>query len=162
MHPVKQQLDDLVEHFRQYAEKAQFRRLIDERMFLFGIEIGRRRLLKPQERLAYLKTFWLALGLLVVDESTHKTRAEEEAFKKAYAEAADDWLRNSRVIGRWMEEERKRHKLPDLRSRWLIDPETRRILVVYLEGIAAEWPEVLAHDKIDAFIDRLENPLDRA
>jgi hypothetical protein len=162
MHPVKQQLDDLIEHFRQYAEKAQFRRLIDEKMFLFGIEIGRRRVLKPQERLAYLKTFGLALGLLVVDEITHKTHADEEAFKKAFAEAADDWLRNARVIGRWLEAERQRYKLPDLRSRWQIDPATRRSLVAYLEGIAAEWPEVLAYDEIDAFIDRLENPLDRA
>jgi hypothetical protein len=162
IHPVKQQLDEMIEHFRQYAEKAQFRRHIDERMFLFGIEIGRRRLLKPQERLAYLKTFWLALGFLVVDEITQKTRAEEEAFRKAYVEAADDWLRNSHVIGRWLENERKRHKLPDFKSRWQIDPETRRILVIYLEGIADEWPEVLARDQIDAFIDRLENPLDRA
>jgi hypothetical protein len=162
MHPVRQHLDDLIEHFQRYAEKAEFRRHIDEQMFLLGIEIGQKKRLTTRERLIYLKTFWTAVTFLVAGEAIFITRTGQEAFRKAYAEAVDDWLRNSRTIGKWVESERKHHHLPELHSRWRIDAETRRILVVYLEGISADWPEILPHNEIDAFIDRLENPLDRA
>jgi hypothetical protein len=162
MHPVKKQLNDLIEYFTHCAEMAQFRRHIDQRMFLFGIEIGRRRPLTSYERQAYLKTFWTALTLLVVDETYQKSRGDEDALKKAFAEATDNWLQNSRVIARWIEAEQKHHGLPVPSKQWKMDSETRRLLVSHLERISAEWPEALPYHEIQSLLDRLEHPLDRA
>jgi hypothetical protein len=162
MHPVKRHLNDLIEYFTLHAEAAQYRRQIDQRMFLLGIEIGRRRPLMPYERQAYLKTYFTALTLLVVDEATAKSRADEDAFKQAFAAATENWLQHSPVIGKWLETERKRCRLPDPSAPWRMDAQTRKLLVTYLEGVAADWPEILAPDEIDAFIERLEHPLDRA
>lgn len=161
MHPVKRKLNDLVLHISKCAEIEQAHRQLDERMFLFGIEIGRRKALTSYERVAYRKTFRTAQMLLMTDEAVLKTPDDAKVFKNVFMEAVCDWLRNSRVIQTWLERE-MRCCLSEESETSNLSPETRMLLLRYLELVALRWPEVLSRREIKSFMDRLEHPLDRA
>jgi hypothetical protein len=161
MHPIRRIIDDLIRFARDFAEADQTRWRLLENVFLFGIAIGQRRRLTPQERDAYIKTLITAEVLVLIEDRSIGDSPKSKANSHAITEALDNWLREEPEL-REVFEKQFGCKLSEFNETQKMSPIVRGILIEHLQAVAAACPGALGEDEIGSIIDRLEHPLDRA
>ena len=160
MNPIRQWIDDLLACAKKKAAINQIKRDLDERLFLFAIEIGRGKRLMPDERHVYAKTFRTAQIMLLMDEELTNSPPKVTPIKNIMKEPEEDWLFKEPVIKAELES-RLKHRLSDLEDA-VLSPEERAAIIRYLNMVAAACPSVLSIDELESIVDRLDHPLDRA
>jgi hypothetical protein len=157
---IRKWIDDLLASAKKKATLNQFKRKLDERLFLFAIEIGRGKRLMPDERHVYAKTFRTAQIMLLMDEELTNSPPKVTPIKNIMKEPEEDWLFKEPVIKAELES-RLKYPLSDLENT-IMSPADRAALVGYLNLIASACPEMLTPSEVESIVDRLAHPLDRA
>jgi len=157
---IRKWIDDLLASAKKKATLNQFKRELDERLFLFAIEIGRGKRLMPDERRVYAKTFRTAQIMLLMDEELTNSPPKVTPIKNIMKEPEEDWLFKEPVIKAELES-RLKYPLDDLENT-VMSPSDRAALVGYLNLIASACPEMLTPREVESIVDRLAHPLDRA
>ena len=160
MNPIRQWIDDLLASAKKKATLNQIKRELDERLFLFAIEIGRGKRLMPDERHVYAKTFRTAQIMLLMDEELTNSPPKVTPIKNIMKEPEEDWLFKEPVIKAELES-RLKYPLSDLENT-VMSPADRAALVGYLNLIASACPEMLTPREVESIVDRLAHPLVRA
>ena len=160
MNSIRKWIDDLLASAKKKAVLNQFKRELDERLFLFAIEIGRGKQLMPDERRVYAKTFRTAQIMLLMDEELTNSPPKVTPIKNIMKEPEEDWLFKEPVIKAELES-RLKYPLGDLENT-VMSPADRAALVGYLNLIASACPEMLTPCEVESIVDRLAHPLDRA
>ncbi len=160
MNSIRKWIDDLLASAKKKATLNQFKRELDERLFLFAIEIGRGKRLMPDERHVYAKTFRTAQIMLLMDEELTNSPPKVTPIKNIMKEPEEDWLFKEPVIKAELES-RLKYPLSDLENT-VMSPADRAALVGYLNLIASACPEMLTPREVESIVDRLAHPLDRA
>jgi hypothetical protein len=157
---IRKWIDDLLASAKKKATLNQFKRELDERLFVFAIEIGRGKRLMPDERRVYAKTFRTAQIMLLMDEELTNSPPKVTPIKNIMKEPEEDWLFKEPVIKAELES-RLKYPLDDLENT-VMSPSDRAALVGYLNLIASACPEMLTPREVESIVDRLAHPLDRA
>jgi len=157
---IRKWIDDLLASAKKKATLNQFKRELDERLFVFAIEIGRGKRLMPDERRVYAKTFRTAQIMLLMDEELTNSPPKVTPIKNIMKEPEEDWLFKEPVIKAELES-RLKYPLDDLENT-VMSPSDRAALVGYLNLIASACPEMLTPREAESIVDRLAHPLDRA
>ena len=160
MNSIRKWIDDLLASAKKKATLNQFKRELDERLFVFAIEIGRGKRLMPDERRVYAKTFRTAQIMLLMDEELTNSPPKVTPIKNIMKEPEEDWLFKEPVIKAELES-RLKYPLDDLENT-VMSPSDRAALVGYLNLIASACPEMLTPREVESIVDRLAHPLDRA
>ena len=160
MNSIRKWIDDLLASAKKKATLNQFKRELDERLFVFAIEIGRGKRLMPAERRVYAKTFRTAQIMLLMDEELTNSPPKVTPIKNIMKEPEEDWLFKEPVIKAELES-RLKYPLGDLENT-VMSPADRAALVGYLNLIASACPEMLTPREVESIVDRLAHPLDRA
>ena len=160
MNSIRKWIDDLLASAKKKATLNQFKRELDERLFLFAIEIGRGKRLMPDERHVYAKTFRTAQIMLLMDEELTNSPPKVTPIKNIMKEPEEDWLFKEPVIKAELES-RLKYPLSDLEDS-VMSPADRATLVGYLNLIASACPEMLTPREVESIVDRLAHPLVRA
>jgi hypothetical protein len=160
MNPIRQWINELLASAKKKAAICQIKRELDERLFLFAIEIGRGKRLMPDQRRVYARTFRTAQVMLLLDEELATSPPKVKPIKNIMKEPEEDWLLKEPVIKVELEA-RLKHPLSDLEDASM-SPADRAALVRHLLLIATTCPEVLAPQEVESIVDRLDHPLDRA
>jgi len=157
---IRKWIDDLLASAKKKATLNQFKRELDEQLFLFAIEIGRGKRLMPAERRVYAKTFRTAQIMLLMDEELTNSPPKVTPIKNIIKEPEEDWLFKEPVIKAELES-RLKYPLGDLENT-VMSPSDRAALVGYLNLIASACPEMLTPREVESIVDRLAHPLVRA
>ena len=160
MNSIRKWIDDLLASAKKKATLNQFKRELDERLFVFAIEIGRGKRLMPDERRVYAKTFRTAQIMLLMDEELTNSPPKVTPIKNIMKEPEEDWLFKEPVIKAELES-RLKYPLDDLENT-VMSPSDRAALVGYLNLIASACPEMLTPREVESIVDRLAHPLVRA
>ena len=160
MNSIRKWIDDLLASAKKKATLNQIKRELDERLFLFAIEIGRGKRLMPDERHVYAKTFRTAQIMLLMDEELTNSPPKVTPIKNIMKEPEEDWLFKEPVIKAELES-RLKYPLSDLENT-VMSPSDRAALVGYLNLIASACPEMLTPREVESIVDRLAHPLVRA
>jgi hypothetical protein len=161
MNPIRQWIESILRISRDQAEYSEFTQKIQERLFIFAIEIGRRRRLTPQERAEYEKTLGTAEVLLAVTERSASSLAALIPMDRITEDCVGDWIKHEphlkglleKLLGRSFKE------LDVPPGMW---PEMREMMANQLKLISRHYPDELPETEITAILDRLDHPLDRA
>lgn len=160
MNPIRQWIEDILIGAQKRAVINQIKRDLDERLFLFAIEIGRGQRLMPDQRKVFAKTFRTAQIMLLMEEELSDNPPKFKPIKNILKEPEEGWLIKEPVIKAELED-RLRHPLSDLENPAMSSSD-RAAIVGYLNLIAAACPELLSPKEIESIMDRLDHPLDRA
>lgn len=160
MNSFRQWLASQMEMSLMRAEARQIRRYFMENFFLLGIEIGQRRRLTDSERAAYQKTFTTAEALIAIGKYTGSKKFEFE-FRHEVNRIIGNWLKDEPVLRanlEWM----LRMPLEYFNRTGSIPADLRMTLKKELKELASSCCEFLNEEQVEAIIQRIENPLDRA
>ena len=160
MNPLRKWISDLLASVTKRAALNQIKRELDERLFLFAIEVGRGKRLMPAERRVYAQTFRTAQIMLLMDEELAKSPPKLRPIRNIMKEPEEEWLLKEPVIKAELES-RLKHPLSDLEDASM-SPSDRATIVGYLNMIAMTCPELLSVQELESIVDRLDHPLDRA
>jgi hypothetical protein len=150
---IKPEIDSLVNIARHDAESREERRQAQKRLFIFAIEIGRRKKLTPEERSLYEKTFLTAYILSGVAERG----APPSRFDQLADGSLGDWLNIEPKVKAWLE--RAMGQSFDEADQRRMSQETRQMVA---EGLSMLYGDELSEAEISSILERLEHPLDRA
>jgi hypothetical protein len=160
MNPFRKWLETELSLVRRRAEQEQRSRIFLESLFLLGIEIGRGRELAPGEKLALLRTFPTAQALAAL----HQFLEEGDpipAWRRAYAQAVGNWSGREAMV-RANLEVWFGGSLDEVAKPRPLCRKMRGTLKSQLQRLAAACGEQLDDTEVEAILDRLEHPLDRA
>ena len=160
MNPVREWIDELLAAAKKKAVLNQLKRDLDERLFLFAIEIGRGQRLMPDERRAFSRTFRTAQILLLLDEDLTESPPQIKAMQNIMKQPEEEWLLKEPVVKAELEH-RLKHPLSDIDNS-TISPRERAMIAESLTVIATACPELLPPEEIESILDRIDHPLDRA
>ncbi len=161
MNLIKEWINAILRIAKNNAEYSELHRKVEERIFLFGIEIGLKRKLSPEERAQYKKTLITAQTLFLV--------AEKEDFKidgpnpvdHMTTQYLDDWIAEEPLV-RAALEKTLGHSFDELDHLPAMSPQLRQITLDQLKLISLIYPDQLPEAEIHSIIERLDHPLDRA
>jgi hypothetical protein len=156
MNPIRQWIDDLLAS----AALAQIKRQLDERLFLFAIEVGVGRKLTPEQRRVYAQTFRTAQIMFLMEEDLTVNPPEIVPIRKIMLEPQEEWLLKEPVIKAELES-RLKYPLSDLEDSSMSSAD-RAAIIGYLQIIADTCPGILPVEELESIMDRLDHPLDRA
>ncbi len=160
MNPFRKWINDLLASVTKRAALNQIKRQLDERLFLFAIEVGRGKRLMPDQRRVYAKTFRTAQIMLLLEDELICRPPKMKPIRNIMKEPEEEWLLKEPVIKAELEC-RLKHPLTDLEDPTM-SPADRATLVGYLRMIAQTCPELLSVEELKSIVDRLDHPLDRA
>ena len=160
MNPIRQWIDDLLVSAKKRAALAQIKRQLDEKLFLFAIEVGVGRSLTPDERREYAKTFRTAQIMLLMEEDLTADPPDIVPIRKILVEPQKEWLLKEPVIKAELES-RLKYPLNHLEDSSM-SPADRAAIIGYLQLIAETCPGILTVEELESIMDRLDHPLDRA
>jgi hypothetical protein len=153
-------LDALLSLSQELAESRELQRKVMERLFLLGISIGQRRMLTPEESIAYGRTVVTARQLTLMEDLSQGTGEYDEHNRRNMANAVMDWLRAEPELRKSLEEELD-CDLSAPSPAGLLDQETRDEVARMLHAIAETTPEALRKEEIHSIVEKLDHPLDR-
>jgi hypothetical protein len=160
MNPIRQWIDDLLASARKRAAVGQIKRQLDERLFLFAIEVGFGRKLTPEQRRVYAKTFRTAQIMLLMEDDLAAHPPEIVPIQRIMLEPHEEWVLKEPVIKAELES-RLKYPLSELED-FSMSPTDRAAVIGYLQLIAETCPGVLTIEELESIVDRLDHPLDRA
>jgi len=160
MNPIREWINDVLDYARKRAVLNQVKRQLDERLFLFAIEIGRAKKLTPHERHVYAQTFRTAQIYLLLEDDLIADPPKFKPFKNVIKEPQEEWLLKEPVVKTELEH-RLHHPLSDFEEP-VLPPADRSSIIRHLKLASALCPRLLPADELPAIIDRLDHPLDRA
>lgn len=160
MNPIRQWIDELLSSARKRAALAQIKRQLDERLFLFAIEVGFGRKITPEQRRVYAQTFRTAQVMLLLEEELMSNPPEIIPIKNILKDPEEEWLLKEPVIKAELES-RLKQPLSDLDDPGM-SPADRAAILGYLQLIAETCPGMLSIEELESIVDRLDHPLDRA
>ena len=142
------------------AEARQIRRYFMENLFLLGIEIGLGRRLSGSERFVFQKTFSTAEALIAIGKYTGSVKFDRE-FRNNVDRIVADWLHGEPLLKanlEWL----LRMPLEKFNHPAIIPLDLRMTLKKEMKDLAASCGESLTDEEVEAIIQKIENPLDRA
>ena len=160
MNPIRKWINDLLAHVTKSAALNQIKRQLDEKLFLFAIEVGRGKRLMPDERRVYAQTFPTAQVMLLMEDELTSCPPKMKPIRNIMKEPEEEWLLKEPVIKAELES-RLKHPLSDLEDP-AMSPADRATVVRYLNMIAMTCPDLLSVEELESIVDRLDHPLDRA
>jgi len=149
-----QAFDLFVNMARERAESHENRRQAQIRLFLFAIEIGRKRKLSSEERSLYEKTY---LTAQIISGMAHGD-SPASSFDRVAAGGITAWLEYEPQVRTWLER-MLGYSLDEVNCTPTMAPELRDMVV---EGLSLLYGSEVSKADVAKFIDRLEHPLDRA
>jgi hypothetical protein len=160
MNFIREWIEDILAIATRRAAVNQLKRNLDERLFLFAIEIGRRQRLTPNQRPIFAKTFRTAQVLMLMEDDLVQKPPKSIPIKNIIKRPEEEWLIKEPVIRAELEE-RLKHSLDDIEDS-IFSAADRRAIVRYLEIMSTRCPELLSAKEIESIMDRFDHPLDRA
>ena len=151
---MKPQFELFINLARQQAENHESRNQTNIRLFLLAIEIGLKRKLTPEEKIAYEKTYrtaYIVCGV-ALEEIPHSP------FSRIVIQCVSDWFKWEPHL-RAEFEKTLGHSLDKPFQPQGMSPEMRQMVV---DGLAILYDGEASKEEIAHFLDRLEHPLDRA
>ena len=161
MNEVREWIEMIISLSRDQAEYGEFHRKVQEQLFIFAIEIGRRKRLTPAERAYYEKTLATAEVLLGITERSISNLAERIPYDRIMDDCVVDWIGHEPALKRLLERLLGRN-FADLNVPSGMWPEMRELFSNQIRAISRAFPDQLPESEIGAILDRLEHPLDRA
>lgn len=151
---IKQDIDDLLDIVRQEAEARQERAAAQRRLFIFAVEIGRRKKLTPEQRVQYEKTYETAYVLAGMADRTDP----HSSFDLIADESLKDWLDLEPKARTWLENVLG-SDFSALSQPQKMPRETRQMI---MDNLSELYGDGITKAEIEGIIDRIEFPLDRA
>jgi len=161
MNPIKEWIESIAHISRENAEHSEFHQKVQERLFIFAIEIGRRKRLTPRERQLYEKTLATAQVLIGVTEKSVSNLAASIPFDRIADECLEKWIEKEPKLKSTLEK-MLGHRFEELDEPPGMLPETRKMIAEQLKLLSRLFPDQLSATEIGSILDRLEHPLDRA
>ena len=161
MNEIREWIDMIISLSRDQAEYGEFHRKVQEQLFIFAIEIGRRKRLTPAERAYYEKTLATAEVLLGITERSISNLAERIPYDRIMDDCVVDWIGHEPALKKLLERLLGRN-FADLNVPSGMWPEMRELFSNQIRAISRAFPDQLPESEIRAILDRLEHPLDRA
>jgi hypothetical protein len=161
MNEVREWIEMIISLSRDQAEYGEFHRKVQEQLFIFAIEIGRRKRLTPAERAYYEKTLATAEVLLGITERSISNLAERIPYDRIMDDCVVDWIGHEPALKRLLERLLGRN-FADLNVPSGMWPEMRELFSNQIRAISRAFPDQLPESEIRSILDRLEHPLDRA
>jgi hypothetical protein len=158
MNPVRDWIDTVLTVAREQAEYNELNRKILEQLFLFAIELGRKKRLTAKERAFYAKTVATAEAFVAI--SINRRPHEDICIDQMMEDCIGDWTRFQPGLKKLLERLLK-CGLDDLNPGPALWPGIRDWFAGQLKSVARHYPQYLSPDEIPAILDRLEHPLDR-
>jgi hypothetical protein len=103
MNEVREWIEMIISLSRDQAEYGEFHRKVQEQLFIFAIEIGRRKRLTPAERAYYEKTLATAEVLLGITERSISNLAERIPYDRIMDDCVVDWIGHEPALKRLLE-----------------------------------------------------------
>jgi hypothetical protein len=161
MNPLTEWIETIVRINRENAEDIEFYRKVQDRFFIFGIEIGLKRTLSLKERLLYEKTLLTARFFLSFREKSLSLGGRSMPLEQITDECLDDWLGKEPKVKALLEK-LMGQSLESLNLSQGLSPDLLDLITDQLKWISSLYPDEFPEEEIDSFLDRLEHPLDRA
>jgi hypothetical protein len=161
MNRIREWIDTIVRISRDQAEYGEFHRKVHDRLFIFAIEIGRKKRLTPDERALYEKTLATAEVLLGITEKSVSNLAERIPYDGIMDDCVADWIRHEPALKRLLERVLGR-SFADLDMPAGMWPGMRELIADQIRAVARAYPNELPESEVESILDRLEHPLDRA
>jgi hypothetical protein len=161
MSRIREWIDTIVRISRDQAEYGEFHRKVQDRLFIFAIEIGRRKRLTPDERALYEKTLATAEVLLAITEKSVSNLAERIPYDPIMDDCVADWLAHEPALRRLLERVLG-HSFAELDMPAGMWPGMRELIADQIRAVARVYPDELSESEVETILDRLEHPLDRA
>ena len=162
MNLIKEWINAILRIAKNNAEYSELHRKVQERIFLFGIEIGLKRKLSPQERAQYKKTLITAQTLFLFAEKDDAKLAGPNPVDHLTAQyLLHDWIAEEPSVRALLEKELG-HSFDELDHMPAMSPQLRQMTLDQLKLISLLYPDQLPEEEIASILDRLDHPLDRA
>jgi hypothetical protein len=159
MNPVREWIDTVLRIAREQAQTNQLNRKVLERLFLFGIEIGRGTRLTLEERARLARTVATAEAFMAVLETCPEKYTD--CLKQITEDCISDWPKFQPGLRRMLERSTE-FNLEHVDPGPAIWPGIREWFANQLESVAHHYPQYLSKSEIPDILDRLDHPLDRA
>jgi hypothetical protein len=160
MNLIRQSIRDIVAIAQRRAVVAELKGKLDERLFLFGVGIGRGKKLTRDQRRLFANTFRTARIMLVMEDDLAKRPPVMIPIKNILKEPEEAWLIKEPIIR--AELQGRLHRSLDEIKDSAISTTDRFAIIGYLDAIASERPDLLSPDEVDLILDWLDDPLDPA
>jgi hypothetical protein len=160
MNPIRQWIDELLATVTKRAVINQIKRQLDEKLFIFAIEIGRGKRLMPDQRRVFAKTFRTAQIMLLLDEELTNRPPKMKPIRNIMKEPEEEWLLKEPVIKAELES-RLKYPLTEF-DEAVISRAERTAIIRYLCRISKMRPGLLSINELRSIVERLDHPLDRA
>jgi hypothetical protein len=161
MNPIREWIEGVLRIAREQAEYGEFERRIQQQLFLFAIEIGRKKRLTPMERERYAKSLLTAEALLAVANMCPKSRSQLLFNEQMVDECVINWDKHEpglkKILERVMGGRFCALDVPV--GMW---PEIRDMFACQFEALSRAYPDQVPPSELPAILDRLKHPLDRA
>jgi hypothetical protein len=161
MNLIKDWINAILRIAKNNAEYSELHRKVQERIFLFGIEIGLKRKLNTQERAQYRKTLITAQTLFLVAEKEDPKMDGPNPIDHLTAQYLHDWVAEEPSV-RASLEKILGHSFSELDHTPAMSPQLRQMTLDQLKLISLLYPDQLPEGEIVSILDRLDHPLDRA
>ena len=158
---IRQWIETVIHISQDQAHYAEFHRRVQERIFLFAIEIGRKAKLTPKERVQYEKTLATVEVLFAINEKSASHPGPPFPIGQIVDECVGNWIENEPRLKASLEKLLGR-SFQELEQAPRLSPAMRKLIYGELRAISVVCPDQLSEKEIDSILERLENPLDRA
>jgi hypothetical protein len=159
MNFIREWIEDMLAIATRRAAVNQIKRNLEERLFLFAIEIGQGRGFGPTERQYYAKTFRTAQIMLMMEDDLAEKPPKSIPIKNILKMPEENWLMKEPIIRAELER-RLKHSLDAIEDS-IFSEADRRAIVHFLKSMSARSPDLLPPKEIRSIMDRLDHPLDR-
>jgi hypothetical protein len=157
MNPIRNWIETILRVSREQAECNELNRKILQRVFIFGIEIGRGKRLTPKERVRLEKTLITAEAFMAIAEKC----PPDKSVDRIIDDCVVDWPKHQPKLKKLLERVME-HSLDEVDPGPAIWPEIREWIAGQFLAVSRAYPEQLPASEIPAILDRLDHPLDRA
>ncbi len=157
MNPIHDWIEAILRISREQAECNELNRKILQRVFIFGIEIGRGKRLTPRERARLEKTLATAEAFMAIAEKCPPNRSVDRIIDDCVA----DWPKHQPKLKKLLER-LMGHRLDEVNPGPAVWPEIREWIAGQFRAVSRAYPDQFPPSEIPAILDRLDHPLDRA
>jgi hypothetical protein len=156
MDSIQEVINNFVDLVKDYARMEQYQKKREYQLFLFGISIGLRRRLTPQECRAYHKTR-LTVDTILDREDTYAIPHTVRRFS-IVTSALRDWLECERWLRPELEARFNYEFWPPPDPSWTLPGYLQNAFIKNIRALAAECGKPLTEDEIAAINERLNFP----